>query len=259
LSSPRRSTPRVSAATRCTQQQRDRSHAYLRRRAGSSTRVTATSALADAVPEGELMAITCELAQRTAVRAFRVGQRALVVAEGELPDPSYEAKITQRPQRIFPPWYQVLSCPRVGVFPDVIASLPRIAHRRVPRGTIDDHGLPRRRRGRRDDRGVWRRAVGVQRDRRRCSPRRGSSRRGRRCDGVRKEAELRRASADALTRLPPIEPDDPVTLETVRVVEVGGLFGGIAGFHDLYVKVSRAHDYAVPLCCALCPRRYSER
>jgi hypothetical protein len=31
-------------------------------------------------------------------------------------------------------------------------------------------------------------------------------------------------------------------LSRVEVVEIGGLFGGIAGFHDLFVRVCRTHD-----------------
>ena len=50
------------------------------------------------------------------------------------------------------------------------------------------------------------------------------------------------AFADAIAKLPEIEPGHPDMLETVRVVEIGGLFGGIAGFHDLYVRVCRTHD-----------------
>lgn len=34
----------------------------------------------------------------------------------------------------------------------------------------------------------------------------------------------------------------PDTLETIEVVEVGALFGGIAGFHDLFVRICRTHD-----------------
>jgi hypothetical protein len=31
-------------------------------------------------------------------------------------------------------------------------------------------------------------------------------------------------------------------LARVEVTEVGGLFGGIAGFNDLFVRVCRTHD-----------------
>ena len=65
---------------------------------------------------------------------------------------------------------------------------------------------------------------------------------GRRGDGFSKKLSFDEAFADAIARLPKIEPSHPDTLETVRVVEIGGLFGGIAGFHDLYVRVCRTHD-----------------
>ncbi len=147
------------------------------------------------------MAITCELAQRTATRAFRVAQKVLIMAEGELPDPSYEAKITQRPERIFPPWYQVLRCPQVGVFPDVIVPY-RVSL------TVD---YP-------EDRSTIRvfHADGE--------------------DDVTIEA-----CGDELSAYSEIVAGEDGA-ETVRVVEIGGLFGGIAGFHDLYVKISRTHD-----------------
>ena len=60
--------------------------------------------------------------------------------------------------------------------------------------------------------------------------------------GFSKKLSFDEAFADALANLPTIEPEHPDTLETVRVVEIGGLFGGIAGFHDLYVRVCRTHD-----------------
>lgn len=50
------------------------------------------------------------------------------------------------------------------------------------------------------------------------------------------------AFADALARLPALEPEHPDVLETVSVVEIGGLLGGIAGLRDLYVRVRRTHD-----------------
>jgi hypothetical protein len=50
------------------------------------------------------------------------------------------------------------------------------------------------------------------------------------------------AFADAVANLPPLEPAHPDTLETVRVIEIGGLFGGVAGCRQLYVRVRRTHD-----------------
>jgi hypothetical protein len=44
------------------------------------------------------------------------------------------------------------------------------------------------------------------------------------------------AFADAIANLRPSLPD-PDALSRVEVVDIGGLFGGIAGFHHLFVKV----------------------
>ena len=44
-----------------------------------------------------------------------------------------------------------------------------------------------------------------------------------------------KAFADALAQLPPSPVSDGQT--RVKVTEIGGLFGGIAGFHELFVKI----------------------
>lgn len=46
--------------------------------------------------------------------------------------------------------------------------------------------------------------------------------------GAREPPALGRPGADILAR--------------VQVMDIGGLFGGIAGFHDLFVRVCRTHD-----------------
>jgi hypothetical protein len=50
------------------------------------------------------------------------------------------------------------------------------------------------------------------------------------------------AFADAVAQLPALEPGHPDVLETVRVVEIGALYGGLAGLRELYVRVRRTHD-----------------
>jgi hypothetical protein len=59
--------------------------------------------------------------------------------------------------------------------------------------------------------------------------------------GFSKRLSFEEAFADALAKLPPItSPAD--ALARVEVVEIGGLFGGFAGFHDLFVRICRTHD-----------------
>ena len=48
------------------------------------------------------------------------------------------------------------------------------------------------------------------------------------------------AFADALAQLPPSPVADGQT--RVKVTEIGGLFGGIAGFHELFVKIRAQID-----------------
>jgi hypothetical protein len=50
------------------------------------------------------------------------------------------------------------------------------------------------------------------------------------------------AFANAHANLPPIESRDPGQLERITVVETGALFGSVAGFHHLFVKVRRTVD-----------------
>lgn len=47
------------------------------------------------------------------------------------------------------------------------------------------------------------------------------------------------AFRDALANLPPPDREYPDMLQTVRVDEIGAMLGGFAGFHRMYVKVSR--------------------
>jgi hypothetical protein len=62
----------------------------------------------------------CELAARSGIRAFRIDERVLLVAEGELPSPGYRVDIQQDPRRIFPPQFDLLRCQLPGIFPQVI-------------------------------------------------------------------------------------------------------------------------------------------
>jgi hypothetical protein len=66
------------------------------------------------------MPTDCELAARTRIRAVRVDQSLLLIAEGELPSPGFRIDIRQDPRRIFPPQFDLLRCQLPGSFPQVI-------------------------------------------------------------------------------------------------------------------------------------------
>jgi hypothetical protein len=187
------------------------------------------------------MPVTCELAQRTRIRAFRVGQYVLILAEGELPTPGFAVDITQSPLLIFPPQFNLLRCPRPGVWPQVITPYRYAETVRFPedQSTVTVHHAEGSDAVNIEDCGAqlapYVRAVTGNAERP-CPP--GADE----ATGFSKNLSFEEAFANALAALPPVEPPVPDALERVEVVEIGGLFGGFAGFHDLFVRICRTHD-----------------
>ena len=60
--------------------------------------------------------------------------------------------------------------------------------------------------------------------------------------GMSRNLSFDEAFADALAQLPPPATQHPDQLTSVVVVETGGLFGGFAGFHHLYVRIAGSSD-----------------
>ncbi|MGI9484519.1 MAG: hypothetical protein ACR2RF_01295 [Geminicoccaceae bacterium] len=177
------------------------------------------------------MSVSCELANRSSMRILQCDGTILICAEGDLPSPGFEIKIEQSPLRIFPPQFNIVRCRQPGVFPQVITPY-RICKSfplgdKVPEITVnhaegsdkvaiepcgkDHYGYEESCRYSDDDQG------GV--------PATGRS----------ASLSFDQAFADALAQLPPSPVSDGQT--RVRVTEIGGLFGGIAGFHELFVKI----------------------
>jgi hypothetical protein len=183
----------------------------------------------------------CELAGRSRIRAFRAAQQILIVAEGELPSPGYEVDIRQNPIRIFPPHFDLLRCALPGVWPDVIAPFLHAESVRFPedQSTVTVHHAD----GEDDveiegcgaELAAYAAALGEGTDRP-CPA--GAEE----ATGFSKNLSFDEAFANALANLPPIESPVADLLARVQVVEIGGLFGGIAGFNDLFVRVCRTHD-----------------
>jgi hypothetical protein len=184
------------------------------------------------------MTTTCVLAQRDSIRAFRIGPKVLIVAEGQLPTPGYDAKITLRPEDIFPPWYEVLRCARSGLFPQIVVPYKvsltvnypedqetvRVFHA-DGQDDVRIETCP-------DELSAYGAVVGGG-----ACPENADE-----ATGFSQKLSFDEAFADAIAKLPPIKATHPDRMDTVRVAEIGGLFGGIAGFHDLYVRVCRTHD-----------------
>ena len=184
------------------------------------------------------MAKSCELANRSQIRAFRAGEHVLIVAEGELPTPGFDVEIQQNPRRIYPPQYDLLRCAKAGVFPDVITPYRHVETIRFPTDreqvtvhhadgsdqvTIEECG---------DDLAGYRQAVQGGTDR-------PAAKDTDEAVGFSRALRFDEAFANALANLPPSDAILADALARVEVTEVGGLFGGFPGFRHMFVRVSR--------------------
>ncbi|MGH4001655.1 MAG: hypothetical protein ACRDTJ_29805, partial [Pseudonocardiaceae bacterium] len=60
--------------------------------------------------------------------------------------------------------------------------------------------------------------------------------------GFSKKLSFDEAFANARANLPPVESPGTDTVERIQVLKIGGLFGSVAGFHDMFVRICRTHD-----------------
>ncbi|MGH4007538.1 MAG: hypothetical protein ACRDTH_05115 [Pseudonocardiaceae bacterium] len=187
------------------------------------------------------MTVTCELAQRTLIRAFRAHDYVLIIAEGELPTPGFNVDIALSPLRIFPQQFNLLRCPRPGIWPQVVTPYRYAETVRFPAdqpavtvhhadGTdqvdIEECG---------EELAGYVRAISGDADQP-CPD--GADQ----ATGFSKNLSFDEAFANARANLPPVKSPVADGLEQIQVVAIGGLFGGIAGFHDLFVRICRTHD-----------------
>jgi len=187
------------------------------------------------------MTVHCQLAQRTMLRAFRAGEYVLIIAEGELPSPGFDVDIEQSPLRIFPQQFNLLQCPRPGIWPQVITPYCYAESVRFPaeQDTVTVHHAEGS-----DKVGIkdcpqelagYAQAIRGDVDRP-CPP--GADE----ATGFSGKLSFDEAFANAVANLPPVESPVPDALTRVQVLEIGGLFGGFAGFNDLFVRICRTQD-----------------
>ena len=178
-----------------------------------------------------------ELARRTSIRAVRLGEHILIAARGETPTPGYQVDIEQSPLRIFPPRFLLVWSQKPGIWPDVVTPYLVYEVFRFPQEVAEvtvQHADGQ------DD-------VPIEQPDRRLlgSLLETASRDGLdaaqtdEATGLSQRLSFDEAFQDALRRLPPIKEPHPDQLEEVQVLEVGGQFGGFAGFRHLFVKIRR--------------------
>jgi hypothetical protein len=184
----------------------------------------------------------CELSTRTSVRAYYAAGNLLLVAQGELPTPGYEVDIEQSPVRTFPPQYNLRRCPLPGVWPDVVTPFTHSESFHIggtqPEQVTVHHAegtdqVPIEECG--PELAPYAAAFGGGAER--TCPEGADE-----ATGFSKDLSFDQAFAAALAQLPPVEPTHPDQMETVRVLEIGAFFGGIAGFNDLWVRICRTYQ-----------------
>ncbi len=182
--------------------------------------------------------MTQKLAERSSIRAFRAGPYVLIVAEGKLPSPGYEVDIVQSRLRIYPPQYDLVARSLPGIHPQVVTPYLYGETVRFPqdRPVVTVHHAEGTDEVEIKDSGpelsAYLQAVSG-----------GTG--GQAADeatGFSKNLSFDEAFADALASLPSTTTTTADAMDRVQVVEIGGLFGGIAGFHDMYVRVRRTQD-----------------
>jgi hypothetical protein len=187
------------------------------------------------------MTVTRELAPRRRIRAFRARQYVLIVAEGELPTPGFDVDITPSQVTISPPQFAVLRRTRGGFWPQHVTSYREAATVRFPedQSTVTVHHAEGTDQVAIENCGeelsFYRRAVGENAIR--PCPQGADE-----ATGFSKKLSFDEAFANARANLPPAQSPAADSLERIQVVEIGALFGSIAGFHDIFVRICRTHD-----------------
>ena len=182
------------------------------------------------------MSKPCDLAERAAIRIVQCEGHLLICARGDLPSPGFDAAIEQSPRRIFPPQYNIVRHRRPGVFPQIITPY-RICKSfplgdKVPEITVyHAEGS--------DKVSVEPCADDLEGYQNSCRHD-DDDRAGLPVTGRSASLSFDEAFADALAQLPASPAADGQT--RVKVTEIGGLFGGLAGFHELFVKIRAEID-----------------
>lgn len=180
-----------------------------------------------------------EFAQRSRIRAFRAGRYLLIVAEGELPNPSFDVDIQQNPIRIFPPQYDLVWHQR----PDIVIQITvpyryaEVVLFPTEAPTVVVHHADGQDEVQIEECGEalaeYAAVVSDGGD--------GTHPGAVEAVGSSTTLSFDEAFANAVANLPPLEPPIPDALTRVVVTDTNGLFGGIAGFHHLFVRIRRIH------------------
>lgn len=180
------------------------------------------------------MANNCQPSTTTEIAAVYFLNRLIIRAKGTKPTPCHTVHIRRSPLMIFPPQYLVETCDSGAICIDVITPFDVTEVFLAPlTETVKVHTAE----------GTKTVPVKVVKAAEQSGFRLLESTATpaappREAVGYSDTFDFREAFQDAVRHLPPDPNPFPDKLITVRVLETGGLFGGIAGFHKLFVRVS---------------------
>ncbi len=182
-----------------------------------------------------------ELAQRGSIRAYRAGRYVLIVAEGYLPTPGYEVDIQQSPLRIFPQQYNLVRRELPGIWPDVLMPYryPEVVLFPADQPAVTVHHADGQDRVHIEECGETLAAFAAAVS---DEPAETDASEEREATGMSPRLSFDEAFADAVSKLPEPLETHPDQMTTVDVVHIGALFGGIAGFHHLVVRIRGTSD-----------------
>jgi hypothetical protein len=182
---------------------------------------------------------TWQLANRSRIRAFRAGPYILILAEGELPNPGYEVDIQRSPLLIYPPQFNLRWRQRPGIWPQVVVPY---RHGEVFRYPTDEPTVTVYHADGQDQVEIQSVLPELAQFEAKVADRPAAytgTPGAAEAVGTSQNLKFDEAFADAVNNLPAYDPPHSDPLENIDVVETGALFGGIAGFHHLFVRVRR--------------------
>lgn len=195
------------------------------------------------VPSPPPASTTRELAERETLRAFRAGPYVVISATGNLHTPGWDVDIRPNSTRIFPQQFDLLRRERPDVAPDV---LHPFRYGEVVLYPVDQPIVTVHHRDGQDEVEIepcgkelagFAAAVGN----------RTGEAASREATGMSRGLSFDEAFAHVLAQLPSPVGRHPHKLTSVVVTETGGLFGGIAGFHHLSVRIQGSSDWGTCL------------
>ncbi len=180
-----------------------------------------------------------QLCQRTKIESYRFLDHLVVVVEGSLPSPGWDVDIEQRPSHDGVLSFQAVRRARAGMWPQVVTPFrygELFEVESVPLEVEVVHAEGADRVPVRTDR------VGLADPALQGQPPVGAPHEGplvHSATGFSPALSFDEAFADALQNLPSHEVSHADEMARIKVEEIGALFGGIAGFHQMYVKIRR--------------------